>query len=590
MRLQVVGVVTLVLGLASSALARGGLYRGPAPNLPVEEPETASLATSPATDWRFWWAYETDAYFRNARRPQDTTVGIARHSKVVPILLSLIRDADEDFVVVSAALLALARTGDPQAADEIMLVASGGRQARHPVVAETAVLALGLIPDESTRITEFLQDRSRSINRPRAGFFQEYAVIALGMRNSRSADQHRAHGTFLDAISAVARDDLHTVATLSLGLEGLNGVSELISIAATGRSSRRDAVSLGSTARSCAATSIGRLGWSRLSQAGRAEAAFRCLEQVLESPEEQGAPHRAAIVGLGLLAGTGDASASARLARSVFPHVHHRSEGVRAAAMIALGRIAAAPHTSKAIREMVLTHCVETIAGASDAGRCHAALAIGLACRNRSSDDEPIIPVALAAVRRAFMADLAPERRGSYAIASGLAQDSLAAPTLLQVLQDPNATGQVRGACAEGLALLGDVRSVPASVRVLLEGMSESRWEAGRSAATCLGVLGTSDQVEALLSVLRNVDESKATLAAAAESLGILRESSAITPLINLATSRSKAPALARAMAVAALGRICESADRTPLSTITPVVDVATSTQSACVRELVRIL
>jgi hypothetical protein len=322
--------------------------------------------------------------------------------------------------------------------------------------------------------------------------------------------------------------------------------------------------------------------------------------------KDRQAARRGAIVALGVLAPRCGAATRERIATAVLATAGGTTDAAgvsasgsnapeRNAARVTLGRIAAVRDVDPALRARIVAHLRTALGERAEFASCHAALALGLV--GRSADDaaadaggpRPDAEI-LAALRQAFRDDLDPYRRGAYAIASGLARDADAAPALLAALRAATTPPTVRGSCAQALALLGRADGVATCRELLDDTASQRQRDAGWAAATSLTLVGGPVTAPTLLEVLRSRNECPWTLAAAADGLGLLRDTACVDALLAIASDADRVPPLGRALAVAALGRIAERADISPRALLAAGLDTAGRPDFGSIGSLLEIL
>ena len=143
---------------------------------------------------------------------------------------------------------------------------------------------------------------------------------------------------------------------------------------------------------------------------------------------------------------------------------------------------------------------------------------------------------------------------GAYAVAAGLTgKEELVEPLMdkLERIKDADA----RGYMCLALGMIGE----PGAVTVLEDVVKDSTYRAGllRQAAIGLGMVGGRDSAELLIDTM--VEKDALTVQAAiAGALGIVGDRRSLEPLVSVLQD-SQRPELARGLAAAAIGNICDA-------------------------------
>lgn len=129
----------------------------------------------------------------------------------------------------------------------------------------------------------------------------------------------------------------------------------------------------------------------------------------------------------------------------------------------------------------------------------------------------------------------------------------------LAILEDPDATIDIRRTVCWTLARLGDERALPALLAVLKDPNPPLRAEAGLA----LGTLNIQQAVQPLIVALQE-DEDVKVRTAAAYGLGLLGDNHAVEPLVNKLADQNEDPQV-RGQAAEALSDIRDNRAVTPL-------------------------
>lgn len=175
-----------------------------------------------------------------------------------------------------------------------------------------------------------------------------------------------------------------------------------------------------------------------------------------------------------------------------------------------------------------------------------AALALGVLAR-RSGDGE-----AMAAIRKGLRADANHDQHGAYVIASGIALDTRAIPTLRDMLVD-SPDPRMRMFAAHGLGLMEDDESR----KVLLNQLEDEPWSFARAAiAQSLGHIGHEDDGELVVQTLREIRDPQLQ-SYVASAVGFHGTPEALDGLIDVLRDDEVAGE-ARAAAVDAIGLLLD--------------------------------
>jgi HEAT repeat protein len=263
------------------------------------------------------------------------------------------------------------------------------------------------------------------------------------------------------------------------------------------------------------------------------------------------------VLALGLLGKAGDARTDARVRERLIEAVDKGDAGTRRLALIALGQIASRPGAGEEPLEgarEILALLRSTLSEGGSQLEPWAALSLGVyvdAWRERDGSVDEALKNELS--ERAALSRR-PQDVGAYCIALGLARVTSSSRVVFSRLDstgDPTARGHI----ALGLGLLGD-RSAREALRGLLD-HSLAQPELLRSVAVGLTLLDDKETVPRLNALL-NAEGSQGRLGAVASALGLVGDGRAVEPLLAL-LQRESEPESTRALALQALGRVCES-------------------------------
>jgi HEAT repeat protein len=538
-------------------------------------------------DGIFWWEHEKallrDMHETMRERWRKTLWGEGVHGRTPPgpilpasdavvrtLALPPLREVlaaergTESADVQSAAALALGRCGDAAAIPRLVAIASGAGGPFDATVAQSSVLALGLLGRDTPEVREFLLSL---VALPRGvGLSRPFAAVSLGLLcRDRDADGSVARRLF-DAADKTNDAEMKGACLLGIGLlEDPRNAPALLALARTDDEPAAER-QLEDRHVSHAIAALGRLGRAGTGRPGEDTAVLDFLVRLLTRRRGRDDASmntlRSAAIALGRIgARTPDADLQRRALdalRSVASSTEDRQQ--RHFALAAIGALGAGPQTEFGVRAA----CVESLRRALSQRHAQAAqyAASGLALIGRSYRARGVQPddaLLAGPIRNAFRDARSFEDRAGFAVASGLLCDRLAIPALRAALEDPSAPADLRGSCALALGMIGPESGALAAVRRALT------VEDGRKlkirCATAAALLADGRVVPDLLALLADGNQSQYVLGSAASALGVLGDERAIHPLAQIARDRTGRPDVMRALAVVALGLIADRSE-----------------------------
>ncbi len=560
------------------------------------------LTPSVETSWQLWWNLEREAWLPPRRfapsSASPTGAGRTREgwsaarrelaaTRVIPFLLALLDPAathPED--VVASAALALGKLAtDKQAIEALFRVVLDEK--RPPLARESAALALGhlrrddpsLRPDPLTienvrgRLLQVFDAHvgGRKVQVPvRTRAFAMYALGLLGDQPFRddplSTDGRLISKLIWERLAVPYRDrELHVALLTALGLQPRAGIPDGVIEGLKTIVSKTKALghSWDVLKRAHAVAAVSRLG----GPGGNA-----LLLRLMIDKRKPTALRLAALLALGdrtpQLAGA-ERGAALRMVRRVFD-LDQELLAV-ALANLTLGRMLGAELAAGSTRALtgaadLGTLLLERLEGAPWFLRGWAALAVALAARGADPADEVAgafrTRARSALERLARAAATQPDVQGACAVGLGLLGDGASAGVLVRMARDSARADDVRGHAALALAQIGGGGGAVEALSDLVADPKAGA-VARANAAHALSLLGETRIVPGLLEDLRTETATR-RLAAVATALGRLGHLAAVDPLMTLAGD-TKARALARAMALVALGRLLDPAPRPSL-------------------------
>jgi len=561
---------------------------------------TGGDPTAGLISWRDWWHFNQDAFLdlrrsirQMAVRTQSDGASSALRTllsgrfasdlvreKLAPALSEIIAN-ERSNELSTAALIALARCGDPAPADpekSLVPVLRERLTEASQEVAESAALALGILGDESALelLAGLLADDegARTLfggGRAVSSRTRAFAAYSLGLlseqaRNNRT--RQRAARALLVPLEAQKepQQDIQVACLVALSLcrldfergeaQSASWVSRqslahfLLEYLAEPR--RRTLV------RAHAVNTLGLLALD-------APATLRTeIEQALLSELRRGralenAVAQSCIQALGLLADCDADPLDAQLRAALVRALDDTDLGTRFFALIALGE--AGGHIGSGERsEEGRAECRNALINELVRGRSRmrpwAALALGVQeFRVRAQGGLPSSLVQ-GELRGWLRSESAPEELGAGAIALGLCHDEGAIPLLREKLSAASPTDS-QGYVALALGLIGAREAAP-ELRTIVLAARYRPWIL-EPAATALALLGDRDVEPQLVEALRTT-QSQSTQAALARALGQIGDGRAFDPLLALARDKAS-PGGTRAFAAIALGMLAERHD-----------------------------
>lgn len=576
----VLPAVLLGGGLAPPrADAHGGQYRAPGGSVPPGLPPATSGTPS------LWWETSLDAFAAEGIGPVTTGGGVEtdrvkqviRDDRVVPFLRRVVDGAlGSDGDLRGAAAIALAKTtDDPQDVDRLLgLLDERGAPV---LLRETSAVAPGLLrrSDPTRQFDGRLLDRVR---RRCLDHFDGARASGVSAANRRVRCLAMLSVGLLGDQPVGADDGAHPLdvpSALLSRLRATDDVEESVAIlVALGLQATRPP--------SAEALAVVRTLAGDGAVAGRARGAVVQAHAVLCAarrlgPEASGLPlgllrtkatptevRHAAMAALSELAPRLSPAMRTAAASEVAAHAERGNPESVGAALRALGRIGSAAFADEADRSTLtspgMALLVTQIERGSSSARRMAAMATGIALRGRpreaiggagaSFHERAVEALAVSADDAAD-----PSQRAAALIGLGLSRDPAGIPRLLALLGRRDVDVVLRARCATALGLMGD-RSAGPLTALRASVAAGSPDEVRRACARALGMLGDATALPVLLEELR-ADLPDVVRSRSAVAIGVMRRPVAVDPLIALA-SDARAGDLARAVAVAALGLLCD--------------------------------
>ncbi|MHC4469368.1 MAG: HEAT repeat domain-containing protein [Planctomycetota bacterium] len=578
---------------------------GPPPNGPGGPPggppeggtptSGPSVAPNPmgANSWLYWWNYNQpeilnlkSALRRNAHRVSTRSgthffgngfggnrgstrapTEAAIRQQIVPALLEVIANQEIHPDIRGGALIALARCGDERSAS-VFFEAAASSSGEDKIVRESAVLALGILKEDSAEIRDFLiriVDDRKDQFRVRC-----FAMLSLGLLRTSSKEVFECLERRLDGSESYM--DVPVCALMAMGLIGDSAkVPDLVRWLEAGRIGRFKLTDL---ERAHLVGALGKIGDPK------------ALKPILATLRKRGAyTRRSAAIAMGQLVPRLEPREQLILVKRLAQHLkHERDLAAKNFGHISLGRIAGQTEASADVRSLCVRVLVESFkSGGKVTEKPFAALALGLVGfepgEARVKPKE--LSYKLAELIRADLRELKGDKfsLGAQAIALGMLQDRSeeTLSLLTAILKDRGVDKRLRGASAVALGLIGDKGSADAILRALSE--REDR-DLRVDTAVAAGLMGDSRAVKSLVDVLNDPKSSQFVLGSVAMALGRIGDHKAVGPLVAILESGSvngEYPDLTRALVAVALGQLADRRDVPVLSRISEDVNYRAS-------------
>jgi HEAT repeat protein len=499
-----------------------------------------------------------------------TVTDEAIRTSIVPALRKLLADDAESFHVRSAAELGLAKIGDADSVETLRRMAANERRALHREIEETAALALGVMQRDDPATQAFLIDVVREQAKD-GSFARPFAAVSLGLLGDAN-DRERA--AIAAMVAVIARKepgaDVKPACLMGLGLLGDEAaIPELLAMVRDGKAAASGSVELTQLETAYAVAALGKIGRAGVGTGDDRTCVLDEIVRIVEKHDAKGVTEvrRSAVIALGQIGPQCTARQQRRIVDTLRRLVDAEvEEHQRDLALISLARIGASPRVDAGLRHDVVAAVGKAMEKGKGQTPAFAAMALGLVGRAIVAEGGTPEEDIRAPLRERFAEKGDQQIRGAYALASGLAQDPLAAPALLTELRDRGADKRVRGWCALALGLIRDRTAVEA-VRETLK--TDADRDLRVQAAMAAGLLGDATVIEDLVTVVRNPDSSNYELGSAALALGQIGDERAVAALLEIATDTGRRYAdLTRGLAVVSLGQIGDRRDVPVLSRV----------------------
>jgi HEAT repeat protein len=584
-------------------------------------PATGAMADSAdPTSWETWWWFNKDRFLELKAHVAVLEVstgsdaeflgqgGVAQDAagtRVVPALLAML-EKERSNDVVTGATVALARMADgPLAAraSELAKVFAGFAEDPNQEIAETSVLARGIVGDDASamELVDLLENGDAA--RARRGGHEvnvrtrAFAGFALGLLGAHSKNEDLRRFVVHHLVRTLREDkgampDVQVACVTALGLTPLawsqsgNDVRSPANAAAARRSTGAASASR-ETQIECLLAQLADTGGDRYVRAHvptalarladgagdgvHDEIARALLERIPQSAHEKDEVVQGCVLALGTLGDADRDDVDTRMRAVLENAVVGADQLARRFALIALAEGASrrGRHGSLEATPEVRQFLARRLSDGRSHERCWAAIALGvlehelarpnLPAENAADAKSELGSVNIRAQVLAALRDAGSGTEvGALAISIGLMRDTSATPILLAKLERTAETS-TQGHIAVALGLVGDATAAPA----LREQLATARFRPDLLRDTAIGMALIEDPtlVPSLIETLEKAS-SLASQSAAASVLGWIGDRRTIDPLLSLA-GRREATATARAFAAVALGRVCDQ-DRMP--------------------------
>jgi HEAT repeat protein len=481
-------------------------------------------------NWKKWWAINKWRFIGTRRRYGVTT---GAEENIDHILSTFLKGqlGHKYFDVRSAAAIALGKARALHAASKLRELSKDP----NPVVAESAILALGMMRD--TRSVPFLVDLLIDSRKPQR--FRVNAAVSLGLVGDRAVARR------LEDVALRPRDDdeVKAASLLALAVIGDERAGSVF-MAQIGAARVKRHV------KAMAASALGKLGQPNVRYGKRSVSVIRFLLNILQNRRREDNLRRSAALALAAL-GPDSEFDPKLLIRTLSLSLNDKDEDVRSFALMAVAEIArsgkALDPAHAVIRHVLAREKNHTIRG-------FACLAAGLA-RDRQSAET---------LRRLLVKAPSPDIRAAAAVGLGLLGDVESTPALLDILAGKGDT-MLKGYCCTALGVMGATDNKEAFPVLKKLVADEADPELRAAAAVALSRLGVEGALRILLDTLK--DRNQYFRMSAVMSLGYCRDLRAVKPLIMLYNS-DEVNNEVRAIICVALGNIAEPTTTPVLRTL----------------------
>jgi HEAT repeat protein len=535
--LAALGALFLIIGAWNVAWAHGGGHPTPWPTPTPGKPTpprrpgkpTPSPGATPSglrelrTPWKRWWEHNKWRFTWTAQKQTQTTGEAGgENRKLIEFLTRQLRHSYFD--IRSAAAVALGKAKARESAESLKKLIED----RNPVVAESAVLALGMMghPQSLPFLLRVFNNRKQAMG------YRIYAAIALGLIR----DPASTRALLECAGRTQENDELKAACLLALSLIRAEEAGPLFV-------GKIRAARIKEAEQAVAASSLGKLGKQsvRLGRTDVATIRF-LLHQMLTRRKDEDL-RRSAALAIAALAPRSELDDRALL-RALSAHLRDRDADVRNFTLMAVAEIA---HCGRAVEI-----CQSLIRGVLRSDKDHhdqayACVATGLA-RDRES-----VPK----LRSLLLTGKSPDLRAAAAVGLGLLKDVGSTPHLIRVIEGKG-DSVVKGYACIALGIMGakdNKEALPVLRRVLTD---KADPQLRAAAAIALSMLNAAGALDALLGSLD--DGNHYYRMSAVIAIGRFRDLRAVEPLIRLFESKEPNDEL-RAIICVALGNIVEEAD-----------------------------
>ncbi|MFO0980368.1 MAG: hypothetical protein U1E76_01270 [Planctomycetota bacterium] len=517
--------------------------------------------------WEFWWEYNKEPYLNLRQRLADSiksgsgAIGVGRGNRegavstnratvedvkneILPALIPALSESDAD--IVDSAVLAIGRTLPRDNADLGFQAIVDTLKSSYTSAQESATLSLGVLGHEKAVevLIELMNDtpkaRSQYLQsaKPTPNLVRAFAAVSLGMIGQKDSIALLKQAIDKEADSM---KDLKSSAIVALGMFKSNQeeiVQYLLNL--------MDNRDLDRMVRAFAPTSIAKLG-------DVAKPAVPKFLQTVKSDKTDNDMLRSSVIALGKLATMDQKDVIDALKAVALEQQEIQS---RHFAFIALAEIGARDKTFEANAEAhqgLLSFFLEEVSRPKQPTSLPwAGLALSIYARSQSAQLAQSIPK----VRQAFEDTNNPSYKAAMAIALGLMSATDTA-TLIQKELERSNDQPFKGYAAVALGMMRHVVAAD-SLREAIK-QKGIDWKYRLQLARSLGLMNDVAAVPTLVEELvdaKTLSESSSI----AQALGLIGDKSAIDPLKNILSDKTK-NGKQRGFAAVALGLLAEKSD-----------------------------
>jgi HEAT repeat protein len=479
--------------------------------------------------WKAWWEVNKWRFTWTPQRAAvvtDDETGDGGIQFLAEFLIKCLEHKNYD--VRGAAALALGRAGS-RIKDMAVPPLQKLTKDSHPVAAESAVLALGMLGSQESvpLLTEFLNN-PKVDHRLRAN-----TAVALGLIGEKSSS--RAMMDLL--LRPKVHDQVKAGSMMGLALMKEQPAAFTLMNFMNNRSEREDL-------RAMAATALGKMGYTSIPKGKKKVDIVEALVRVLSSTKKERKLKLSAIMAVSALGPSEKISSDKLVDLLGRIYQRERNADIRSFILVGIAELAREGRAQEKARMLFRN----VLRGESN----NSLLSFACIAAGLSSDR-----VSLKYLRNIFTKNSNPELRSAAAVSLGLLKDVESTQLLVDEISGKGSP-ELKGYCCVALGLMGAKENKEAlpKLREILQTGNDPQLKA--AAAMALTLLGEANAVNLLL---KAVEEGNSyTRMSILMAIGYFRDMRTVKPLMNLFESERGMNDEIRAITLTAIGYIIEEA------------------------------